>query len=215
MIGRCAISIVDTINRVFLGDRSAEAELYSIIHKCALRNLLMAGMPIDAAWDEAAEVWMLVLEAVRSSALVNPAKVESYAYIVCRRRTYRYFGRLTLERRGRHIDHMGRSLPNGHSEAEHNENPMVDHWALSVDQPSPEDAAMDGEIRGLALRILDGMPALYRELIKRFYFMEQSAAEIQADLGITVSTFNDRKKIAKSRFVRLMREAVSKRRKKA
>ena len=67
-------------------------------------------------------------------------------------------------------------------------------------QPNPEVALAEREQKGAALRVLGGLHKREREILARFYLLDESAEQVCLGMHITMTQFRLGKSRAKARF---------------
>ena len=68
-------------------------------------------------------------------------------------------------------------------------------------RPNPEEMAYKQELRSRAGAILRFMSPRHREILRRFYLLDQPADQIQNEMNLTYNQFRLYKSRAKAKFV--------------
>lgn len=152
------------VARIRAGEESGMSELYGEFEP--IRLYLVRRVGRQEANDKVHDVFVGVVEAIKSGALRDPEALMGYAMTITRRTGYRYITESRLDRV-----------------------PATDE---RDDKYDPEDPAQDQEMTviadqqyQLAMKILDEMPAREREVLVRSLLMEQDAEQICDELGVS------------------------------
>jgi RNA polymerase sigma-70 factor (ECF subfamily) len=133
-----------------------------------------------------------LLRQISSGYVRNPEALNSYVWTVARRKAVE--AQVSLRRR--------RAL----------EQSCDDVLGLTSRDSNPEVAMIEREQRDIAMRVLQTFRPRDREVLVRFYLQEQTAEDIQRDLGLTPTQFRLVKSRAKARFSLLLGTRLSSRR---
>ena len=136
------------------------------------------------AEDLVAETLTVVWEAIRAGSIREPERLAGFVMTIARRTGYRVIEERTHSRRSEdRIDHE-HTVFNG----------------LQTAAESPEDALFSAQQQTVMLRVLGGMSVRDREVLHRFYLLEQTPEHIQSEMSMTETQFRLAKSRAKSRF---------------
>jgi RNA polymerase sigma factor (sigma-70 family) len=81
-------------------------------------------------------------------------------------------------------------------------------FSLSDWRDNPERSALARQRAEIARKVLNGVSRRDREILKRFYVLEQSQEQICADMGLSYNQFRLLKSRAKARFGELGRKVA-------
>ena len=165
------------IARIQAGDEAAVFELYELFARGIRWQLTRRGVT-DVA-DRLHDTFLAVIEAIRAGRVEDPERLPGYIRTVALHQGCEY---LKAETKGRR--HSG------------------DSAALIDQRESPEDAAIRAEQRAIAVRVLRSMKPRERELLTRYYLLEQSQEQIVAEMQLSGTQFRLRKWRALERFAR-------------
>ncbi len=177
--------LVDQTRR---GDRGAVAQLYRRFDG-NFRAFLSSRVGPDETDDRLHDSFVITVEAIRCGHVRAPEKINSFFLTVLRRQ-------LTAE------NHRGARYhrPDRRDDAE----PQ-----FSDPRPNPEERAAEAQTRGLVQLVLAELPPREREILTRFYLLEQSPEEICAEMMLSATQFRLLKSRAKARFARAGRCRLS------
>lgn len=170
------------VRKILEQDACGVEDLYSIIAIAAPANFARIRKK-DSIEDEVHEILLIVLEAIYRGDLREPARLMGFVRTVARRRAVAHI-------RG-NIIHRRRFLPQADS-------------AVSS-QPTPEERLADRErVQRLNL-VLKRLRSRDREILLRFYYLEQRPDRICADMRLTPTQFRLFKSRALARCFELSR----------
>jgi RNA polymerase sigma-70 factor, ECF subfamily len=175
-------------SRVQRGDDDAMQELYDIFSK-GIRFMLYRQLGPDDLDDKVHDVFVTIAQSIRNGELRDPSRLMGYIHTVVRRQIVGYIDRAVSMRRNRVELDFDEAICDAH--------------------PDPEIEAIQRENQEIALRVLRSIPKRDREVLYRFYFQEQSAAEICTALGLSETQFRLIKSRAKARFGELGKRCLS------
>lgn len=143
--------------------------------------------------DLVTETLTLVWEAIRAGSIREPERLAGFVMTIARRVGYRLIEERTHSRQAESsIDHE----------------PAVFN-CLQAAAESPEDSLFKTQQQTVMLRVLRGMSRRDREVLHRFYLLEQTPEQIQEDMGMTDTQFRLTKHRAKSRFGELGKKLLT------
>jgi RNA polymerase sigma-70 factor (ECF subfamily) len=172
------------VERIRLGDSSAVEELYNVFCK-GVRFLLWRQLGQQDLDDRVHDIFLMVVQSIQRGEVREPERLMGYVRTVVRRQTAGYIeGAMSNRRRQVAIDVTV---------------PIRDR------APSPEHRAIEAQNSAVAMRVLKSLPERDREVLSRFYLLEQTPAQICAELAITETQFRLIKSRAKSRYSELAR----------
>lgn len=184
-----AIDWVDLVGRVQQNEKAALEELYSLFSR-GIKFLLIRQLGRQDIEDRLHDTFLTVVQAIQRGELREPDRLMGFVRTIVRRQIAAYFDRNSTRRREELIiDNMAR-LPDG--------------------QTSPEEQAIGVQNSEIMAEILKDCSRRDREILTRFYLLEQSQEEICASMGITETQFRLLKSRAKARFTEEGRRRVAK-----
>lgn len=143
--------------------------------------------------DLVTDTLTIVWEAIRSGSIREPERLAGFVMTIARRVSYRVINERTKSRQAEsRIDHEP-AIYNG----------------LQTATESPEDSLFRAQQQTVMLRVLRGMSRRDREVLRRFYLLEQSVEQIQTEMGMTETQFRLTKSRAKATFGELGRKLLS------
>lgn len=150
-----------------------------------IRFLLMRQLGREEAEDRAHDAILIVVQAIRRGELRDPARLRGYIRTVVRRLV---------------ATHIGRQVQTRQREA------GIESAAEAGDtRANPEVAAAAQERSEIMREFLLGLSVRDREVLTRFYLLEQTKPQICREMGLTETQFRLLKSRAKARFARLVR----------
>jgi RNA polymerase sigma factor (sigma-70 family) len=169
------------VRRIAGGDRAAETMLHEDFHRgiTTLVNRALRGS--SHAEEVVNDIFIAVITNIRRGCIEDGRTLPGYIRTIMHRRIATEIHELKRRR---------------------NESSFEDVVPVSDRRPNPEQEHADSERRQLAIRILASLPPKQREILRRFYFEEQRAEQICADMNLTETQFRLLKSRAKARFGR-------------
>ena len=172
-----------TVERIHAGDPAAMAELYSIFTR-GIRYLLLRSLGLQDIDDRVHDCFVIVTEAIRSGELREPARLMGYVRTVVRRHIAASIGNAVLRRRNV-VEFEDAVLD-------------VSDW-----KNNPEQDLLARQRAEIARRVFNGVSCREREILRRFYLLEQSQERICSEMGLSYNQFRLLKSRAKARFGKL------------
>jgi RNA polymerase sigma factor (sigma-70 family) len=173
-------------------DESAIEELFTTFRPGVRWLLLRKLGPADL--DDSVHVCLLAtLEALQRNGIENPEKLPSYIRTVVERHAI-----------GRYEDNARRRNTASIEEAHPVQFPSK--------EADPEELAIQAERSRIAALVLLSLSQRDREVLRRFYLLGHSEAEIRRDLNLTYNQFRLVKSRAKARYAERCRERLNSRR---
>jgi RNA polymerase sigma-70 factor (ECF subfamily) len=171
---------IETVDRIRAGNPEGLTELYGIFTS-GIRFLLMRTLGVDDVDDRVHDCFLIVAEAIRAGELREPAALMGYVSGVVRRRIAKQIGEAVADRRA--------ALP-------------FDDSAVSMSdrRHNAEQALIARQRVEIARRALQGLSARNREILRRYYLLEQPQEQICNEMGLSYSQFRLLKSRAKARF---------------
>jgi RNA polymerase sigma factor (sigma-70 family) len=175
----------DTVDRIRAGDPTAMTELYTVFTR-GIRYLLLRSLGVEEADDRVHDCFVIVAEAIRSGELRDPARLMGYVRTVVRR-------------------HIAASIEDAISRRR--TTVEFDDSAFSVSdwRNNPEQNLLARQRAEIARRVFNGVSRRDREILRRFYLLEQPQELICQEMGLSYNQFRLLKSRAKARFGKLGR----------
>jgi RNA polymerase sigma-70 factor (ECF subfamily) len=173
------ISWAPLVERIHSGEQAAIEELYTVFAK-GVRFFLWRQLGLQDLDDRVHDIFLMVVQSIQRGEVREPERLMGYVRSVVRRQTAGYI-RGTVHARRSQVG-VDPSL------------------ALSDRAPDPERRAIEEQHTDVAMKILQSLPRRDREVLRRFYLMEEPPEQICRELGITETQFRLIKSRAKSRY---------------
>lgn len=184
-----------TVERIQAGDPTAMAELYAIFTR-GIRYLLLRSLGIEDIDDRVHDCFVVVTEAIRSGELREPARLMGYVRTVVRRHIAANIEDAVIRRRN--IVEFEDSA-----------------FAVSDWKNNPEQDLLARQRSEIARRVFNGVSRRDREILRRFYLLEQPQELICSEMGLSYNQFRLLKSRAKARFGKLGQRLTESRGKKS
>jgi RNA polymerase sigma factor (sigma-70 family) len=168
------------VNGIREGDEAAMAELYGIFAK-GIRFFLLRNLGPDDLDDKVHDCFVIVAQAIRNGDLREPERLMGYVRTVVKRQIAASIDVAVHQRRTR-ADFEDSMF-------------SVSDW-----RDNPESTVMARQRMEIARKVLNGISRRDREILKRFYVLEQSQEQICAEMGLSYNQFRLLKSRAKARF---------------
>lgn len=168
------------VQRVHDGDSSAMEELYAIFAK-GIRYFLLRNLGPEDIDDKVHDCFLIVTQAIRNGELREPDRLMGYVRTVVKRQIAGSIDSAVQQRRNR---------------------VEFDDTLFSVSdwRANPESSVMARQRAEIARKVLNGVSRRDREILNRFYVMEQPQEQICSEMGLTYNQFRLLKSRAKARF---------------
>jgi RNA polymerase sigma factor (sigma-70 family) len=168
------------VTRIRNGDSEAMAELYSIFSR-GIRYFLLRNLgPVDLD-DKVHDCFVIVTQAIQNGDLREPERLMGYVRTVVKRQIAASIDVAVHQRRSR---------------ADFEESLL----SISDFRENPERILMAKQRSEIAKKVLNSVSRRDREILNRFYVLEQSQEEICAAMGLSYNQFRLLKSRAKARF---------------
>jgi len=168
------------VNGVREGDSACMAELYGIFAK-GIRYFLLRNLGPEDLDDKVHDCFVIVTQAIRNGDLREPERLMGYVRTVVKRQIAASIDMAVQQRRTRadFEDSM---------------------FSVSDFRDNPERSVIARQRAEIARKVLDGVSRRDREILNRFYVLEQSQERICTDMGLSYNQFRLLKSRAKARF---------------
>jgi RNA polymerase sigma-70 factor (ECF subfamily) len=171
------------------GDPKAMESLYRIFAK-GVRFFLLRNLGSEELEDRVHDCFVIVIEAIQNGELREPERLMGYVRTVVKRQIAATID-VAVQQRRRHADFEDTLF-------------CVSDW-----RENPERTVIARQRAEIARRVLAGIPARDREILNRFYVLEQSQDQICRELGLSYNQFRLLKSRAKARFGELGRRLAT------
>ena len=162
------------------GDSGAMSELYGIFAK-GIRYFLLRNLGPDDLDDKVHDCFVIVTQAISNGDLREPECLMGYVRTVVKRQIAASIDIAVQQRRTR-------------------ANFEDSMFSVSDWRDNPERSVIARQRAEIARKVLNGVSRRDREILNRFYVLEQSQARICADMGLIYNQFRLLKSRAKARF---------------
>lgn len=168
------------VARIRNDDSAAMAELYGIFAK-GIRYFLLRNLGPEELDDKVHDCFVIVAQAIKNGELREPERLMGYVRTVVKRQIAASIDVAVQQRRNR-----------------------VDFedclFSMSDWRENPERSVIAQQRVEIARKVLNGVSRRDRDILHRFYVLEQSQEQICADMGLSYNQFRLLKSRAKARF---------------
>jgi len=178
----------DCVERIRLGDPTGIELLYREFSR-GIRFFVSRHLGPQEADDKVHDALLIVVQAIRRGELREPACLPGYVRTVVRHLMADHFGRaLDFRRKMVELD-----------------------CAVALDDPAsnPEQAALAHQKMEIMQEVLLRLSPRDREILTRFYLLEQTKQQICAEMGLTETQFRLLKSRAKARCSQARKPATT------
>jgi RNA polymerase sigma-70 factor, ECF subfamily len=181
------LELVDSIQK---GERSGMEELYRVFSR-GVRFYLCRQLGPQDLDDRVHDTFLIVVQAISKGELREPERLMGFVRTVVRRQVAAQIDRSVQSRR---------------------EQKELDSSAVVSDhRDTPEEAAILRQHEQVAEAVLRNVSGRDREILTRFYLMEQTQQEICDEMRLSETQFRLLKSRAKARFGELGKKTLSRR----
>lgn len=168
------------VDGVMRGDAAAMSELYGIFAK-GIRYFLLRNLGPEDLDDKVHDCFVIVTQAIQNGDLREPERLMGYVRTVVKRQIAASIDVAVQQRRTRASfeDSM---------------------FTLSDSRDNPERSVMALQRTEIARKVLNGVSRRDREILNRFYVLEQPQERICLEMGLSYNQFRLLKSRAKARF---------------
>jgi RNA polymerase sigma factor (sigma-70 family) len=177
------------VRRIRSGEPAAMEELYAVFGK-GIRYFLLRNLGPADLDDRVHDCFLIVAQAIRNGDLREPERLMGYVRTVVKRQVAASIDLAVQQRRSR--VEFEDSL-----------------FSISDWRDNPERAILMRQRTEIARRVLSGVSRKDRDILNRFYVLEQSQEQICAEMGLTYNQFRLLKSRAKARFGELGRRVAA------
>jgi RNA polymerase sigma-70 factor (ECF subfamily) len=168
------------VHRIREGESAAMAELYAIFAK-GIRYFLLRNLGPEDLDDKVHDCFVIVTQAIQNGDLREPERLMGYVRTVVKRQIAACIDIAVQQRRTR-VDF---------------EESM---FSMSDWRDNPERKVLARQREEIVRTVLKSVSRRDRDILHRFYVLEQSQEQICADMGLTYNQFRLLKSRAKARF---------------
>ena len=170
---------VELVDRIRLRETDGMEELYQLFSK-GIRFYLCRQLGPRELDDKVHDTFVVVVQAIRRGELREPSRLMGFVRTIVRRQVAAHIDKVVRTRRDQ-ID--------------------LDSTVRLVDpERNPEEKAMFSQRAELINRVLGKLSDRDREILTRFYLMEQDQDQICSEMALTETQFRLLKSRAKARF---------------
>lgn len=181
---------VDLVERIKTEDQTGMEELYRVFSR-GVRFYLCRQLGPQDLEDKVHDTFLIVVQAVRRGELREPERLMGFVRTVVRRQVAAHIDQAV------HTRHQQVGLDNGTVVVDLNRN--------------PEQNAIQQQHEQIAKRVLHSISKRDREILTRFYLLEQSQEQICTQMSLTETQFRLLKSRAKARFGELGKRRLGRR----
>ena len=181
------LTLVESIRK---GERSGMEELYRVFSR-GVRFYLCRQLGPQDLDDKVHDTFLIVVQAIRKGELREPERLMGFVRTVVRRQV---------------AAQIDRSVQSRREQAE-----LDSSAAVSDHRDTPEEAAILRQHEQVAETVLRSVSGRDREILTRFYLMEQTQEEICDEMNLSETQFRLLKSRAKARFGELGKKTLSRR----
>jgi RNA polymerase sigma factor (sigma-70 family) len=179
---------VALVRRIRNEEASALEELYRLFSR-GIRFYLCRQLGPQELEDKVHDTFLIVVQAIRRGELREPERLMGFVRTIVRRQVAAFIDDAVQSRRET-VD-----LDTGVRVADHKRN--------------PEESAIGEEKIALMREVLNGLTVRDREILTRFYLLEQPQEQICAELSLSETQFRLLKSRAKGRFGELGKKKLA------
>ncbi|MCC7498989.1 MAG: sigma-70 family RNA polymerase sigma factor [Bryobacterales bacterium] len=177
----------ELVHRIRNGDDSGIEELYRLFSR-GIRFYICRQLGSQELEDRVHDTFLIVLQAIQKGELREPERLMGFVRTIVRRQI------------ATHI---------GHSIHQRRDSVVIDqHLPLADDRKDPEQMAIVRQRTELARKLLSTIPPRDREILTRFYLLEQPQEQICREMNLTDTQFRLFKSRAKARFGELGKRRI-------
>lgn len=178
------------VDRIKADDQSGMEELYRVFSR-GVRFYLCRQLGPQDLEDKVHDTFLIVVQAVRRGELREPERLMGFVRTVVRRQVAGHIDQAVHTRR----QEVG-----------------IESGTTVVDlNRDPEETAIRQQHEQIARRVLNSISKRDREILTRFYLLEQSQEQICAQMNLTETQFRLLKSRAKARFGELGKRRLARR----
>jgi RNA polymerase sigma-70 factor (ECF subfamily) len=190
--GTTTAEIVELVDRISRGEAGGMEELYSRFER-GVRLYLARHLGSQDLDDKVHDTFVVVVQAIQRGELREPERLMGFIRTVVKRQVAGHIDRAVQSRTSRVELEHGVSVSDLHND------------------PEVEAIARQQEV--IVEKVLRSIPQRDREILTRFYLMEQTQEQICEQMGLSETQFRLLKSRAKARFGVLGKKTLTRRKK--
>lgn len=179
---------VELVDRIRLNEMVGMEDLYQLFSK-GIRFYLCRQLGPQELDDKVHDTFVVVVQAIRRGELREPSRLMGFVRTIVRRQVAAHIDKVVHTRRDQ-ID-------------------LDSTVRLADPEGNPEQRAMFSQRSELINRVLGELSDRDREILTRFYLLEQSQDQICSEMGLSETQFRLLKSRAKARFGELGRKKLT------
>jgi RNA polymerase sigma-70 factor (ECF subfamily) len=180
----------ELVDKIKVDDQNGMEELYRVFSR-GVRFYLCRQLGPQDLEDKVHDTFLIVVQAVRRGELREPERLMGFVRTVVRRQVAAHIDQAVHTRRQQVGIESGTAVMD-----------------LNRD---PEETAIRQQHEDIALRVLNSISKRDREILTRFYLLEQSQEQICTQMNLTETQFRLLKSRAKARFGELGKRRLARR----
>ena len=170
---------VELVERIRMSETDGMEELYLLFSK-GIRFYLCRQLGPQELDDKVHDTFVVVVQAIRRGELREPSRLMGFVRTIVRRQVAAHIDRVVHTRRDQ-ID-------------------LDSSVRLAAPEGNPEEKAMFSQRTELINRVLGELSTRDREILTRFYLLEESQDQICSEMALSETQFRLLKSRAKARF---------------
>jgi len=180
----------ELVERIRAGDPSGMEQLYAVFSR-GVRFYLCRQLGPEELDDRVHDTFLIVLQAIQRGELRDPERLMGFVRTVVRRQVAAHIDRRVQLRKGQTDLHAGLAVSDGRGD--------------------PEQELMARQRVEIMEKVLRSVSSRDREILTRFYLLEQSQEQICQEMKLTETQFRLLKSRAKARFGELGKRRLQRR----
>lgn len=170
---------VNIVERIRAGDQSAVEQLYSVFAR-GIRYYLCRQLGPQDLDDRVHDCFLVVVQAIQKGDLREPERLMGFVRTIVRRQIAGFIEGM-VENRKKQMD--------------------IEFGSIIPDETlNPENTAISKQHGEIAARILRTISSRDRDILTRFYLLEQSQEQICEEMNLSTTQFRLMKSRAKAKF---------------
>jgi RNA polymerase sigma-70 factor (ECF subfamily) len=179
---------VELVDRIRMSETDGMEELYQLFSK-GIRFYLCRQLGPQELDDKVHDTFVVVVQAIRRGELREPSRLMGFVRTIVRRQVAAHIDKVVHNRRDQ-ID-------------------LDSTIRLAAPEENPEEKAMFSQRTNLINRVLGELSDRDREILTRFYLLEQSQDQICSEMALSETQFRLLKSRAKARFGELGKKRLT------
>lgn len=167
------------VERIQANEELALEELYALFSR-GIKFMIIRQLGRQDIEDRVHDTFVIVVQAIQRGDLREPERLMGFVRTIVRRQIANAIERNATRRR--------------------EETELDGNFKVAADDPTPEQKAIRSQNADLMKQLLQECSARDREILTRFYLLEQSQEQICSEMGISETQFRLLKSRAKQRF---------------